>query len=79
MIQPLKALNPTKTIDCQKILKINMEYKIILNQRLKIRTKETDKLRTRSIYNTLHEVFCALGPNPQGVPERYLEVTCNSP
>ena len=28
-----------------------MKYKIILNQRLKIRTKITDKLRTRSSYN----------------------------
>ena len=29
-----------------------MKYKIILNQRLKIKTKRTDKLRTRSSYNT---------------------------
>ena len=34
-----------------KILKINIKYKIILNQGLKIRTKETDKLWTRSSYN----------------------------
>ena len=27
----------------------------------------------------LREVFCAPGPSPRGVPERYLEVTCNSP
>ena len=32
-----------------------MKYKIILNQRLKIRTKRTDKLKTKSSYNTLHE------------------------
>ena len=33
--------------DCQKI---NIKCKIILNQWLKIRTKRTDKLRTRSSY-----------------------------
>ena len=35
-------------IDCQKI---NIKCKIILNQRLKIRTKRINKLRTRSSYN----------------------------
>jgi len=34
-----------------KVLKINIKCKIILNQQLKIRTKRTDKLRTRSSYN----------------------------
>ena len=34
-----------------KVLKINIKCKIILNQRLKIKTKRTNKLRTRSSYN----------------------------
>ena len=39
-----------------KIFTKKLKYKIIVNQNLKIRTKRTNKLKTRSSYNTPYNV-----------------------
>ena len=47
----IKSIKSNKNDWLSKVLKINIKCKIILSQQLKIKTKRTHKLRTRSSYN----------------------------